>query len=329
MELEPNLSSYDIAHIFNLCRPQEPYLQARRAKRWGIPLVMSTIYWNMYEVNRASARYHLGKRILGRFALDEDFKSRLLGIIDNLMVRDPGYALRLQRNIGLRRQQLEILDKCRILLPNSTAEAEIIRKDFNCYKPCHIVPNAINPSIFKKRGKSLDSQRPPYILSVGNITIRKNQLSLMKAIKDLGLHLVLVGRSGDPPKSYSDECLRECKRNNFEYLGELPQEDIIPLYYGAKVHALVSWVETPGLSNLEAGLCGCNIVSTEVGGTREYFQSFAWYCDPGDINSIKDAIRRAFEAPKSSYLSKHIKKCFTWDRAAQETFNAYVQALNA
>ena len=43
-ELQPDLSRWDIVHLFNLTRPQEVYLQASNAVRWGKPLALSTIY---------------------------------------------------------------------------------------------------------------------------------------------------------------------------------------------------------------------------------------------------------------------------------------------
>lgn len=330
LELSPDLRGYDIAHLFNLTRPQEPYLQACHARKFGIPLVMSTIYWNLMEVNKESAKYHLGKRLLGRLVLDENIKSRLLGIRDRILARDPGYALYIQRKMGYKNQQRLILDMCHLLLPNSKAEAEILQKDFGGYRKCHIVPNAVDPISFSK--KDLSEKAPldkPFVLSVGNLTIRKNHLALIKAVKELGLHLVLIGRYVPSQRRYADACLRECIRCGYDYLGELPSEKVIPWFYWAKVHALVSWVETPGLANLEAGLCECNIVSTEVGGTREYFRSYAWYCHPENPDSIRNAIFSAFHAPKTSELSKLIRNEYTWEKAAKETIQAYSLVLGA
>ena len=43
-ELAPDLDGYDLVHLFNLTRPQEVYLQARNAKKFGKKIVLSPIY---------------------------------------------------------------------------------------------------------------------------------------------------------------------------------------------------------------------------------------------------------------------------------------------
>ena len=69
--------------------------------------------------------------------------------------------------------------------------------------------------------------------------------------------------------------------------------ELAPLYRASKVHALPSWSETTGLVSLEAALCGCNIVTTDRGYTRDYFGDMAWYCDPYDNRSIRRAVEAA------------------------------------
>jgi glycosyltransferase involved in cell wall biosynthesis len=98
-------------------------------------------------------------------------------------------------------------------------------------------------------------------------------------------------------------------------------------YAACKVFVLPSLYETPGLSALEAALAGANICITKEGATREYFSDFAFYCDPHDINSIREAIFKAYEASKSDKLRDHILKNFTWNRAAKATLEAYEKVL--
>ena len=52
---------------------------------------------------------------------------------------------------------------------------------------------------------------------------------------------------------------------NVILLGEVPHDDLAKYYASCKVHALVSWMETTGLSSLEAGVMGANIVITDKG----------------------------------------------------------------
>ena len=43
-ELEPDVSYYDIVHLFNIIRPQEIYLQALNAKKLRKKIVLSPVY---------------------------------------------------------------------------------------------------------------------------------------------------------------------------------------------------------------------------------------------------------------------------------------------
>lgn len=52
LELDPDLSKYDLVHLFNLTRVQETYYQLLNAKRQNKPVVLSTIYWPFEEMER-------------------------------------------------------------------------------------------------------------------------------------------------------------------------------------------------------------------------------------------------------------------------------------
>ena len=88
-----------------------------------------------------------------------------------------------------------------------------------------------------------------------------------------------------------------------------------------------SYYETPGLAALEGGLEGSNVVITRIGGTREYFGELADYLNPYSIESIRKALVRAYDRPRSDKLQKRILKNFTWDLAAKKTIEAYKSVL--
>jgi glycosyltransferase involved in cell wall biosynthesis len=96
----------------------------------------------------------------------------------------------------------------------------------------------------------------------------------------------------------------------------------------AKVHALVSWMETPGLSSLEAAAMDCNIVVTRKGDTYDYFEDFAFYCEPDSVISIKNAIDNAFKAPLNKALKKKVIENYIWEKTAEETYKGYRTLLN-
>lgn len=110
-------------------------------------------------------------------------------------------------------------------------------------------------------------------------------------------------------------------------LGQVSHEELAHYYKAAKVHALISWMDTPGLSSLEAGAMGCNLVITDKGDTRDYFGDDAFYYEPDSIDSIRDAIVRAYNAPVDPALSRLIREGYNWQKTAEKTLERYKHAL--
>jgi glycosyltransferase involved in cell wall biosynthesis len=150
-------------------------------------------------------------------------------------------------------------------------------------------------------------------------------LRLIKALKNSNIPLVLIGAANDP------KYLRVCKREANEqvlFIDHLPQRELASAYKVAKAHVLASWYDTPGLVSLEAGLLGCNLISTNRGSAREYFQDLAWYCDPEDMDSIRSATFQAYNSEYNSKLKERILNNFTWEITAQKTVEAYRYLMN-
>jgi glycosyltransferase involved in cell wall biosynthesis len=135
--------------------------------------------------------------------------------------------------------------------------------------------------------------REPFVLNVGNIEPRKNQLALMQAMKSMPERkVVLIGHQRDP--EYARACL-EAGGDQVIYLGVLPHDSPLlrSAYAACDAFCLPSTLETPGLAALEAHAAGARIAVTQVGSTREYFADQVAYLDPDDVASITRSIREA------------------------------------
>jgi glycosyltransferase involved in cell wall biosynthesis len=194
------------------------------------------------------------------------------------------------------------------------------------------IPNAIDKSVFHDDMTLTAEDLEKYgrfqncILCAARIEGRKSTLNLVKAVKDSPYTLVLVGKESTNQKAFVAEVHREAGANVF-FLGAVPHHDLAVLYKLAKVHALISWMETPGLSSLEAGAMDCNLVITEKGDTREYFEDYAFYCEPDDVDSIRRAIDQAYKAPLDARLKQKINSEYHWAKTAEKTAAAYAKAL--
>ena len=110
-------------------------------------------------------------------------------------------------------------------------------------------------------------------------------------------------------------------------MGQRSPTKLRELYRAARVHACVSWYETPGLASLEAALCGCNLVVTPGGCTHEYFGDAAHYCEPYDPRSIRAAVEAALSTEPNPELAARVTREFNWDAAARSTLRGYELAL--
>ena len=91
-----------------------------------------------------------------------------------------------------------------------------------------------------------------------------------------------------------------------------------------------SLFETPGLASLEAAFCGCRLIVTTGGATREYFKDNALYVNPNDIDDIREKMLAILKDTKnrelhrkSEMLKQEILKIYNWKKIAESTYKIY------
>jgi glycosyltransferase involved in cell wall biosynthesis len=170
-----------------------------------------------------------------------------------------------------------------------------------------------------------------FVLIVGLVEPRKNQLMLLHALRETGLPLVVIGRHYDYP--YYRLCRKFAPPGTL-FIDHLPHEQLASAFKAARVHALPSWMECAAFVNVEAALCGCALAVSDRTSEREYFGSNAYYCDPASVDSIRKAVlsahqNHARDAEKRARLVAQFRTEFTWKRAAAATLDGYRAALAA
>jgi len=292
-----------LIHSFGMSR--EGLELARVARARGVPVVLSPICW--YE-----------PRAL--LALEPGFSRKLKSLA--------AWSLRrtIPRLPGWRRELLEL---AAAVLPNSPSEAVQLARLFAVdRRKLRVVPNGVRPAI-----GSVGADRfrrywgdEPFVLTVGRIEPRKNPLGLIRAIRTLGLPLVVIGEAPPGYEGYAQEC-RRAGGDRVSWLGQLDHHHplLASAYAAARVFALPSWFETPGLAALEAALTGCPIVVTPYGSTRDYFGGLAEYARPHRIDEIARAVQRCWERGTDPRLPELIANRYLWPKVAQITAEVYDQ----
>lgn len=314
----------DVVHLFHLDRTWENLPHCRRIRSAGTPAVLSTIWWPMGEFDLAGREGFQGwlARRLGSERY-QGLRAAQRGWLRAARLRRWPNGAGVWR--GYRAALRSVLESVRVILPNSRAEQVEIEKAFGVARPAVVVPNAADAQVF--RSASRDAAPRAGALCVGRIEPRKNQLALIEALRGTGVPLTLVGQAGRYSRAYERRCRAAGAEFDVQFLGHEPAAVLAGRYQGAAVHVCPSWYETPGLASLEAALCGCALVVTDGGCTREYFGDEALYAAPDDAGSLRAAVLAALARGASAGLRERIARECSWDAAAEATLAGYRLAL--
>lgn len=295
------LTDFDILHVFGSVKDSLGLMEA--AKALNVKTALSTICW--YSWKSAWGTYGSPKE-------------RALALLRH------GAKCFLPFIPSMRKRMMQISD---VLLPNSKSEAQQLRQFFGVSpEQIHVVPNGVDshfahadPAPFTDKYGLKD-----FVLCVGRIEPRKNQLNMVRALSGLDIPVVFIGAPVHKYQAYYDTCRKQAGKN-IHFLGALPHHSnlISSAYAACNTFLLASWLETPGLAALEAGLAGAKVVITKEGATTEYFGDFAAYVNPADLKNIRWVTTETYKRPNNSELKNHILRNYLWENTAKETLAAY------
>ena len=123
---------------------------------------------------------------------------------------------------------------------------------------------------------------------------------------------------------------------NVRFFEPVPSAVLARLYNAADAVAVPSLIEATSLSVLEAMACAKPLLTCPVGGVPEVAPSdCVIYAEPGDVDSLKRALRRMlFEMTPDDLkrmgkrASAHVSRNFTWKHTASHLEKIYQQVLN-
>jgi len=314
-----NYSKYQLLHFINITRPSDILYHAKKSK---IPFVISP---NLVDYSEFDKTYRKGISgfVLRNFSGNqrEYIKTIARWFKRNDVIKSKSYLWKGQKN-----SICEVLQAARMILPNSEAEYDSLKEKYGIVNDFMLVPNGVDTSVFTPDKNISKNNR--LVICAARLEGLKNQVNLIKAINDTEFTLYLIGSVGPNHQKYYDLC-RRVSAKNIHFKGHVSQQELVEYYQIAQVHALPSWFETCGLSSLEAAAMGCNIIITKKGYAEEYFGTDAFYCDPGNPESIYQAIQSASQACSPLKLQERILNHYTWQNAASITASAYTKTISS
>lgn len=300
---------YDLVHFFNLTRPAD----LLRYLPWITRLITTSIYVDYSESEKQQAGT---VRFLIRYLLGKHGTEYLKTIMRWLSGTDrfPGWQYLV---LGQRASVKKILQASECIITASKFEQQMISDDFP-----GLAAQFQTISLGSEHFVPEDSvKRNMAVACVARIESLKNQLGLIRAQKKTEHTLDLYGMAARNQKKYLRACEREgIGKVNFK--GQRTHEELQKLLPAYAVHALPSYFETTGLSSLEALASGCQIVVSEHPIQKELFGEHAHYCEPGNPDSIAQAVNRALNS-KNDHRS-WVREKFSWQKAAKEISDIYL-----
>jgi glycosyltransferase involved in cell wall biosynthesis/SAM-dependent methyltransferase len=331
-DMDPDPTGFDVVHPVNIWAPGTALEQLRNLRARGATIVWQPFYLGYSELTWAMralpAVFDPNRPAHERVQLLEAFTAGLI---------DAGGATRHAPNEplgGFRAATAEMIDLVDRIAVISMHEAQLLSQEIGLRgTPFTHAPHGVeaerfadaSPDAFREYAGLGDK---PFVLCVGAIDMRKNQLMLAEAMRGTGLPLVLLGPAFEPNTL---ELVKAAGGGGLIHIDRVPSELVASAYHAAAVHVLPSWAEGAALANLEAASAGCPIVVSDRSSEFEYFGDMAAFCDPADPASIRSAIERQMDArerePERLAALKGRMVDLTWEKTARATLRAYADAM--
>lgn len=181
------------------------------------------------------------------------------------------------------------------------------------------------------------SSRNKIILYVGSEAPNKNTERILIAIKKLekefDVLFIKIGRAGSASaRKKTLEKVRELDIKNIKIIDYIEEKELPLFYNAADLFIYPSLYEGFGLPPLEAMACGCPVVTSKISSLPEVVDDACLTVNPYDVNALTKAIKTILinEKIKNGLIKRGFRqaKKFTWERAAKETFDLFMQIAN-
>jgi alpha-1,3-rhamnosyl/mannosyltransferase len=213
----------------------------------------------------------------------------------------------------------------RVLTVSERTKADLIELYSASAEKIVVTPNGVDPLFRPLRpGEEMPSNKVSqgsYVLAVGAIQQRKNQLAALEAAAAVGLPLVVVGPEKDPTLA------AELRRRGAQLEGYVETDRLADLYRGAVCLVQSSRYEGFGLPLLEAMASGTPVVAVPEAALREVAGDAAVFVEE---SALADGIRQAIRE-RDRFVAAGLERAgaFTWRAAAVRTIAVYRELLEA
>ncbi|HPF49986.1 MAG TPA: glycosyltransferase family 1 protein [Draconibacterium sp.] len=262
----------------------------------------------------------------------------LVTIHDLIFIRYPEFYKFFDRQIFHSKVSYACKAATKIIAISEQTKSDLV--EFKRADPAKIevIHQAISPLFFEQadseKVRSKYNLPKQFILSVGTIEERKNQLSILKALetRNIDLPLVMIGN----PTSYCNDIHKYVASKNLQkqviFLKNIPEKDLAAIYQIAELSVYISVFEGFGLPVIESMACGCPVITSNVSCLPETAGDAALLCSPDNLEELGEYIFKTItDNPfKAGLISKGKKRAeeFQAKNYAERLMKLYKETLS-
>jgi len=222
-------------------------------------------------------------------------------IHDLIFIRFPQFYKAIDRKIYYSKVKYACNSSQKIIAISRQTKEDIIRFFDVNPKKIEVIYQSVSPVFFERVNtgnlRSKYNLSNHFILSVGTLEPRKNQLSVLKGIhsEKIDIQVVFVGK----PTSYETKLNRFITENRMEnqvkFLNNISENDLAGLYKLASLSVYISHFEGFGLPVIESMASGCPVITSNVSCLPETAGDAAILCSPDNFNELGTHIKTLLE----------------------------------
>lgn len=259
-------------------------------------------------------------------------------IHDLIFQRYPEFYKFIDRKIYFEKVKYACKSATSVIAISEQTKSDIIEFTGTSEEKIDVIHQSISPLFFEEPEISNVAEKyglpGEFVLAVGTIEERKNQLAILKALhnNNLDIPLVMVGN----PTSYCNDIHKFIASENLKdkvvFLKNIPEKDLAAIYRLAAVSIYISVFEGFGLPVIESMACSCPVITSNVSCLPETAGDAAVLCNPGDLDELGEKIAKILgdSAYRKELIAKGKTRAeeFKAENYAKRMINFYEKVLS-
>jgi len=260
-------------------------------------------YWRLHQVagllseNKIDIFHGLSHAL--PYGIEKTGIPSVVTIHDLIFLRFPQYYKKIDRNMYASIYRSSCRNATKIIAISIQTRIDLITYFGIEPGKIEVIYQSCDSLFYNKVGQAIKSSvklkfnlPDRFILCVGTIEKRKNQLAILQGVvnQKLDTTVVLVGR----PTKYMEQLSRFINETGIQkqvvFLHNTATAELQAIYQMAEVMVYPSYFEGFGLPVLEAQASGCPVITSNISSLPEAGGDGALYIDPDDISAIGQSI---------------------------------------